>query len=78
MEIYSTAVDFRDHESLSLPEDTFSRKKPRDGCRCYGGDIAGRDKLKYTKQNHSQADFATTSDSYSHQKDSVTKERKKS
>lgn len=47
MEISSSAVDSRDHESFSLPEDMFSRKKLRDGC--YGGDIADKGKLKYMK-----------------------------
>lgn len=64
MEIYSSAGDSRDHESFSLPEDMFSRKKLREGC--YGGDIADKVKLKYMKQNHSQAYLVSKSDSYSH------------
>lgn len=64
METYSSAVDSRDHKSFSLPEDMFSRRKPRDGC-C-GGDIADKEKLKHTKQNHSQAYLVSKSDSYNH------------
>lgn len=64
METYSSAVYSRDHRSFSLPEDMFSRRKPRDGC--YGGDIADKEKLKYMKQNHSQAYLVPESDSYNH------------
>lgn len=63
METYSSAVDSGDHRSFSLPKDMFSRRKPRDG---YGGDIADKEKLKYTNQNHSQAYLVSKSDSYNH------------
>lgn len=64
METYSSTVDSRDHKSFSLPEDMFSRRKPRDGC--YRGDTADKEKLKYMKQNHSQANLVSKSDSYNH------------
>lgn len=55
MEIYSSAVDSRDHKSFSLPEDMSSRKKPRDSSRLLWRWHCCKDKLNRMKKQKSQA-----------------------
>ena len=66
MEIYSSALTPETTNHFPCLKTCLQEKSQEMALRCYGGDIAGKDKLKYTKQSHSQAYLISKSDSYNH------------